>query len=167
MMENTKMEKIRKAAGTTAKVLKVLEIICIVVIVLLIVGGIGAMIIRDPSGLPGSLYIRDENSAVPKILNITDPNVSAGLTYIVKAATVAVMLAVVIILRKTFLDIEKSDSPFRPEILRRIRIAGILVTLMASNYSVAVCVMTGLASWCVYCIFDYGIELQKNEDETL
>ncbi len=166
-MEKTKIAKIRNAAGITAKVLKILEIICIVAIVLALVSGICAMILKNTDNLILFGNIHDENSPVRKVLNITDPDVAAGLSYFVAMGIAALILAVIIIIRKTFLEIEKSDTPFRESILKRIRITGILLTLMAVEYSIPMSILTGLTAWCVYCIFDYGIELQKQDDETL
>ena len=174
-MENSKIERIRKSAGVTAKVLNVLKIIAIVTIALCIVSGIAAMVLKADEAT-GTVRFRNfiffgnissEDFAVRKILNVTNPNVAAGLEAFAVAAVAAVMLAVIIILRKTFLEIEKSDTPFRPEILKRIRITGILIAVFAAFYSIGVGALTALTAWCVYCIFDYGIELQKNDDETL
>ena len=166
-MEKTKIEKIRKAAGITARVLRILEIICIIAIVLALISGVAAMILKSTDNLILFGNIRDENSTVRKVLNITDPDVAAGLSYFIAMGIAALILAVVIIVRKTFLEIEKSDTPFRESILKRIRITGILLTLMAVEYSIPMSILTGLTAWCVYCIFDYGIELQKQDDETL
>ena len=166
-MEKTKIEKIRKAAGITARVLRILEIICIIAIVLALISGVAAMILKSTDNLILFGNIRDENSTVRKVLNITDPDVVAGLSYFIAMGIAALILAVVIIVRKTFLEIEKSDTPFRESILKRIRITGILLALMAVEYSIPMSILTGLTAWCVYCIFDYGIELQKQDDETL
>ena len=174
-MENEKIRQIKKAAGITAKVLNVLKIIAIVVIVLSIVSGIAAMIIKTDETTNtvriGRLIflsnVSDENSPVRKWLNINKKNVAAGLDAFIAAAIAAIMLAVVIILRKTFLEIEKSDTPFREEVLKKVRTVGILITVFTLCYSVGAGALAGLTAWCVYCIFDYGVELQKNEDETL
>ena len=174
-MNHTKIERIRKAAGITAKVLNVLKIVAVVTIVLCIVSGITAMVVKTDAPVNtvriGNFIlmgnISDKNSPVGKLLNLQNPNIAAGLDAFVTAVMAAAMLAIVIILRKTFLEIEKSNTPFRPEVLKRIRITGVLMTIVALCYSVGVGAMTGLISWCIYCVFDYGIELQKNDDETL
>lgn len=174
-MENMKIQKIRKAASVTATVLNVLKIVAIVTIALCIVSGTAAMLIKtdvpDNTVRIGNLVflggIGDPNSLAGRLLNIQNPKVAAGLDAYIVAAMAAVMLAIVIILRKTFLEIEKSDTPFRAEVLNRIRITGILITIVALSYSIGIGAMTGLVSWCVCCIFDYGIELQKSDDETL
>ena len=48
-----------------------------------------------------------------------------------------------------------------------VAVTTILITIVALSYSIGIGAMTGLVSWCVCCIFDYGIELQKSDDETL
>ena len=174
-MESTKIERIKKSAGVTARVLNVLKIIAIVVIALSIVSGTAAMVIQTDEDVNtvriGHFIflgnISDEGSPAEKWLNVTEPRVAAGLDAYIVAAVAAVMLAIIIILRKTFLEIEKSDTPFRPEVLKRIRIAGIIITVFTLCYSVGAGAMAGLTAWCICCIFDYGIELQKNDDETL
>ncbi len=175
-MENEKIARIKKAAGFTAKVLNVGKYILIAVIVVSFIAGIGAMIVKDEALAGSTVRMRipflfgftdDGSSGVPKWLNITNPNVQAGLGAMEVAVVAAFMLALMVVLRRTFLEIEKSDTPFREDLLRRIRITGILVTLLVLRYSIANAVIVGLTAWCVYCIFDYGIELQRNEDETL
>ena len=86
-MENAKIAKIKKAAGITAKVLRILEIVCIIAIVLALIGGIAAMILKSTDNLIVFGNIRDENSPARKILNITDPDVAAGLSYFIAMAT--------------------------------------------------------------------------------
>jgi len=180
-MENAKIVKIRKAAGVTAKVLNVLKIVMIVVIVLCFIGGIGAMIISADEGTPeaalrntvrirGLLFFAQADEAGSPLtgwLNLKEPNVIAGLNFFATAVIAAMTLAVMVILRKTFLEIRDSDTPFREEVLKRLKITGILVTVIALNYAIGIGLIIGLTFWCFYRIFDYGIELQKNEDETL
>ena len=174
-MVNGKIERIRKAAGVTAKVLNVLKILAIVTIALCIVSGTAAMFIKADEATNtvriGNFFIlgnvSDADSALGKLLNITEPNVAAGLDALITAAVAGIMLTVIIILRKAFIEIEKSDTPFRTEVLKKVRIAGILISAFALCYSIGVGALMALTTWCVYCIFDYGIELQKNDDETL
>lgn len=175
-MENEKIARIKKAAGFTAKVLNVGKYLLIAVIAVSFIAGIGAMIIKDEALAGSTVRMRipflfgnaDDGSAfVTKWLNVKEPNVQAGLGALEVTVIAAFMLALIIVLRKTFLEIVKSDTPFREEILRRIRLTGILLTALVLRYSIANAVIVGLTAWCVYCIFDYGVELQKNEDETL
>ena len=68
---------------------------------------------------------------------------------------------------KTFKEIQESDSPFRPAILRNLGLPFILITLMSASSGLFFGAVVGIALWCVYCILDYGCELQKQSDETL
>ena len=71
------------------------------------------------------------------------------------------------ILKNVFTTIENSETPFNENVLNKVKIAGILVTILTFAKSLGIAVKVGLSFWCVYCILDYGVELQKNEDETL
>lgn len=180
-MQNAKIEKLKKAAGVTARVLNVLKIVMIVVIVLCFLGGISTMIIGAGEGIPeqalrntvrirGLLFFAQADEAGSPLtgwLNLKEPNVIAALNAFAACVIAAMVLAVVIILRKTFLEIRDSDTPFREEVLKRLKTLGVLVTIIALNYAAGVGLIIGLTFWCFYRIFDYGIELQKNEDETL
>ena len=106
-------------------------------------------------------------AALVKLMNRANQNDFAWVSWFVAAVMVALVLAVVIILRKTFIEIRESDSPYREEILQRIKALGILVTLIVFSYSIGNGVIIGLTFWCIYCIYDYGIVLQRNDDETL
>ena len=172
-MENTKIEKIKKAAAITAKVLNVIRIFLIVTIILCVFNGVVSMIYQG--GVNGSITLPNNTVefynvtyvTLVKLLNIADQNAFAWVRWFAVAVMMSLVLAVVIILRKTFIEIRESDSPYREEILQRIKVLGILVTLIVLSYSIGNGVMIGLSFWCIYCIFDYGIVLQKNDDETL
>ncbi len=172
-MENTKIEKIKKAAAITAKILTVFKIFLIATIVLCVFNGVTSLLYKG--GDSGSFVLPDNTVilynvtyvTMIKLLNIQNQNGFAWVSWFVVAVMVALVLAVVIILRKTFIDIKESDSPYREEILHRVKILGILVTLIVLSYSIGNGIIIGLTFWCVYCIYDYGIELQKNDDETL
>ena len=68
---------------------------------------------------------------------------------------------------KTFKEIRESDSPFRPAILKNLSLPFILITLMSASSGLFFGAVVGIVLWCVYCILDYGCELQKQSDETL
>jgi len=172
-MECTKIEKIKKAAAITAKVLNVFKIFLIVTIILCVFNGVVSMFYKG--GETGSFTLSNNTvkfnnatyAALVKLLNRANQNDFAWVSWFVVAVMVALVLAVVIILRKTFIEIRESDSPYREEILQRIKALGILVTLIVFSYSIGNGVIIGLTFWCIYCIYDYGIVLQRNDDETL
>ena len=185
-MENEKIIRIKKAAGVTSKVLNVIRIVLIVGTVLCLVGGTLTMCIRqkdssvelfgksivvhnlitvDGSIGNGSLSVTGFD--VIERLGIEDPCVKAGLNCFVAAFLCGLALFAVIVLRDTFGEIEKSDTPFKQDILKKIRLTGIIITAITLSSSIGIAAIVGLAFWCIYCIFDYGTELQKEADETL
>ena len=181
-MENIKLEKIKRSAGVTAKVLKAVRIILMVGMILAFVGGISTMAFRigddgktvevfgksiTVHGMVSFGDLSIHRFDILEGLNIEDPFTLAGLNCFVAAAICAMAMVAVILLERTFKSIETSDTPFRAEILNRIRLAGILVTLITLSASIGVAAIVGLTFWCLYCIFDYGTELQQGADETL
>ncbi len=180
-MENKKITNIKKASGVTAKVLNVIKVILIVAIVLCIVGGISVMVVRTSDGEKIELFgktitvhnmvdlgdLQVKGFDFVEMLGIESPFRKAGVNCFCAAAICALALVAVIYLKDTFAEIEKSETPFKPEILSKIKVTGILVTIITSASSIGVAAIVGLSFWCVYCIFDYGLELQKSADETL
>ena len=96
-MANEKIEKIKKAAGVTAKVLNVLKIIAIVTTALCVVSGVAAMLIKPDEAtktvrLGNFVFlgdVSDGNSPVGKLLNITEPNIAAGLDVVARTDALA------------------------------------------------------------------------------
>jgi hypothetical protein len=181
-MENTKIERIKKSAGVTAKVLNVIKTILIVGLVLAFVGGISVMCFRiGDEGKSIEVFgkkivvhnmvsfgdLSVESFDFVNMFDIEDPFLKAGVNCFFAAFMIVMVLVCVILIRKTFTTIEKSDTPFTPEVLRRIRITGILVTIIVLSASIGIAAVVGLTFWCIYTIFDYGVELQKDADETL
>ncbi len=172
-METEKIGRIKKAADITAKGLRLLEIFAVIAICFIVFSGIASIavkgqpvnVIRVSNFVIGN--VSDKNSTIGKILDIRTPGLAAALDCFITAALAGLVLAILVILRKIFLDVKNSDTPYRPEILRRIKITGILVTVFGVLCAPMIGFLGMLLAWCIYCIFDYGIELQKNEDETL
>jgi len=177
-MENTRIATIKKSAGIAEKVLNVIKTILIVGIVLCIVGAalvfagaeLGEFTVK---GETVTVYnIIDENATLPSNLDFLEDaplsnTVKMSITCIITAVFVALALVLVLIVKKMFSEIKESDTPFRASVLPRIRAVGIVLTLFVLTQSVGVAAITALTFWCIYCVFDYGVELQNNEDETL
>ena len=180
-MENTKIERIKKSAGVTAKVLNVIKTILIVGIVLAFIGGLSVFFRLGDDGKTVEVF--GKKIVVHNMVNIgdlsvksfdfidmfdiEDPFIRAGVECFFAAFLIAMVLVCVIMIRKTFTTIEKSDTPFKPEILRSIKITGILVTVVVLSASIGIAAVVGLTFWCICTIMDYGVELQKDADETL
>ena len=79
----------------------------------------------------------------------------------------AVFAVFLLIVGKVFEELKNSDTPFTESIQKKLKITAILVTLMVMTESLGMAAIVALGFWCVYSVFGYGIELQKNEDETL
>ena len=181
-MENRKLEKIKKSAGVTATVLNVIKTILIVGLVMAVVAGISVMCLRiEEEGKQVEVFgkkitvhnmvsigdLSVESFDFLDMFHIEDPFILAGVICFVAAVLISLVLIAVILLRRTFTVIQKSDTPFKPEVLRSIKLTGILVTIIVLTSSIGIAAVVGLAFWCIYTIFDYGIELQTDADETL
>ena len=180
-MGNKKIENIKKASHITANILNVIKVILIVGIVLCVVGGISAACIQTDGGTTISIFGKDVTvHGVVGLddmgkggfdfvddLPINNPFLRAAINCFAGAVVCGFALASVIILKNVFTTIENSETPFNENVLNKVKIAGILVTILTLAKSLGIAVMVGLSFWCVYCILDYGVELQKNEDETL
>ena len=183
-MKNEKIAAIKKSAKITATVVKVLRIIAIVGACICLVSGIvclamqgnadnmevlyenGNIRILSPIS-DGSFVFSNGGFEFLKGLHIDNLMVLAGLNCFCGAALLAVIAVVFLIIGRVFSEIKDSDTPFTESIQKRIRFAGILVTILVAMESIGTAVIVGLSLWCVYCIFGYGMELQKAEDETL
>lgn len=89
-------------------------------------------------------------------------------TYLITVGVLLICLAVVVhFIGKVFKEIEESYSPFKPQIVKSIKVAFILITLLSLESSLLIGVMVGFSLWSAVNIFEYGCELQKMSDETL
>ncbi|MDE6529850.1 MAG: hypothetical protein K2K96_03650 [Lachnospiraceae bacterium] len=86
-------------------------------------------------------------------------------------ATAAVMVSFVVVLHfvaKVFKALKESDSPFRPAIVKNIKIVFVLISILLvlqSGFLIGALVVLPL--WCIFLIFEYGCELQQQSDEIL
>lgn len=181
-MENTKIARIKKAAGVTATVLNVVKIILIVGMVMTLVAGVTVMGFRmGPEGKTVEVFGREivvhglvdfgdlkvDGFGFLDIFHIEDPFVLAGLNCFCATVVIAAAMVAVILLRSVFVAVKESDTPFKSEILGKLKIAAVIVTVIVLMESLGIAVIVALSFWCIYCVFDYGIELQKSADETL
>ena len=184
-MENTeakKIQKIKKSSRVTVKVLNVVKVILAVGLVLCLIGGICCLFIKTDDGTKIEMFGQTvtlhgpidmdtiENTKgfdMVDALNIKDPMTRASANCFAAAGVIICSLIVVLILKKTFMELAESDTPFNKDVLKRIKVTGIILTVISALSSGGIAVVIALSFWCIYCIFDYGIELQKNADETL
>ena len=137
-MENTKIQKIKKSAGTTAKVLKVIKTIILVGMICCIVGGVFTMLIQKdelgtfsilgrPITVHGMVDIENVNVGgfeFLKVFNIDNPFILAGLNCLVAAVICLAAYIVVNVIRNAFLEIESSDTPFTKNVMNSLLFGG-------------------------------------------
>ena len=182
-MNNEKILKIKKAAHNSATVLGVIKGILTAAVILCGVMALICFIFRlSPDGESVSIFGKTFTVYAPysftddlsvngfefvNKLNIESVNVKAAVNCIVAMCVVGVVLAAIIIIRDLFKKIEESDTPFTEEIAKQIKITGIVVSILVLTESVGIAAIVALSFWCFACVFEYGVELQKHEDETL
>ena len=125
----------------------------------------GSFRILSPVG--GEAMINGEGFNFINRLHIENFMVWSALNCFVAAVFVAIVTVVLVLIRKVFTELRDNDTPFTESVRRQLKITGILVTVSVLMESLAVAAIVGLSFWCLYCVFGYGMELQKSDDETL
>ena len=181
-MGNERISQIKKSAGISAKVMNVFAVITRVGAIISIVGAIICLISMGFTDKEGIIYQGEKTRIIVPTaqdfdmtggfeiiqkLNIENPMLWAAANCFAAVIVLALLSAVFIVIRNVFKEIAESDTPFTESIMKRLKIAGIIVTIFVLQSSLAAAVLTALTFWCVYSVFGYGMELQKNEDETL
>ncbi|MBR5896715.1 MAG: hypothetical protein IKZ39_03785 [Lachnospiraceae bacterium] len=181
-MENNNLKNIKKAAHITSKVLGVIQGILTAGAVLCLIGAICCFLLKfDENGKQVVFAGNGFNVYSPvdmgswdihsfefiEDLNIANPGLEAALNCVVAFFMVLITLIIIVIIKGAFKTIEASDTPFTKEVASKIKITGILITILVISESIGVAAVVALTFWCIYCIFEYGIELQQHEDETL
>ncbi len=181
---NEKLETIQKRSRIGAKVLSVLQTLVIVGAVLCLVGGCILIGLKDEinpeirerveSGQISVYEIRTQEGFLAATFDF-DERIAAGDYATAFAADCffgAVMCIFVCIvlfqLGIIFKSLSSEGTPFSENVMKRLKISFIVVTvaaLFASGLGLALVV--GLFLWCIYAIFEYGILLQTQVDETL
>ena len=182
-MENEKILNIKKAAHTTTKILNVIKGILLAAIIACGIGALLCFVIKfDPNGKEVNILGKNITIYAPvdymeqmdvqgfefvNGLKIESASIEAAVNCIVAMAVVALAMVAIIIIRNLFKLIEDSDTPFTAEIAKKIKVTGIVVSVIVLTESVGIAAIVALSFWCFSCIYEYGIELQKHEDETL
>ena len=180
-MGNEKIDQIKRSSGITAKVLKVLIVITKISAIICLVGTIiclAGMFVTKEGVLFQSENVRvllptpsdidtSGGFSIVRDLEIENTMLWAAANCFVAVVLLVVLTIFLTLIRNVFNEISESDTPFTESILKRLKIAGIILTLFVLQESLVGAAITGLTVWCIYSVFEYGIELQKNEDETL
>lgn len=179
--EINKLVQIKKAGNVTAKVLKVLARICEICTILVFIASIVMIVNKDQ--LRQSI---DEQVAAGKaevtldafitlgtmkidnpLIKIDDSAMQAIVASWIGIVGCALVTVVLYILRRMFISIADSGTPFTEDTLKKLRVVGIIVPILVLTQSVIAAAIVALTFWCLYTVFDYGCVLQKNADETL
>lgn len=106
-------------------------------------------------------------SGIIDLAAIESPAVELGVILIVTAVLLICFTVVLHFVAKVFQSLKKNDSPFRPEVVKSLKIAFVLIALLALSNSLLIGAIVSLSLWCIFLIFEYGCELQQQSDETL
>ncbi len=179
---NVKIEKIQKSSNVALILVRITKILCIVLSVIAIVCGCVIIGMKsyidqefDKAAEEGA-YAKEElevlldggfleNIFVPE--NMESIAMTLGV-YVIVAGIMLICFAVVMhFVGKVFRNIKESYSPFRPEIVKNLKVAFVLITVLVLQSSLLIGAVVGFSLWCVCQIVEYGCELQKQADETL
>lgn len=178
---NLKIQKIKKSSHTALILARIAKIFSIVMSVAAIGCGCGLI------GLNGYLDQEIERALGEGTLTAEELYINAGglldtalnlskvdsisVTLGVYLCVIGIMLICFAIvfhfMAKVFREIGESYSPFRPEIVKNMKVVFVLVTVLVLRSSLLIGVIICFSLWCILQIFEYGCELQRQSDETL
>lgn len=182
---NLKVEKIQKSSSIALKAARVVKVILIVGAVLTLAAGCMLIAFQEPINrevekavargdiIKEEIMPRVEDSAgfeMHLVAYLTKDGYFAEVlgTYLFTVGVLLVLLAAVMhFIGKVFQEIQVSYSPFKPEIVKSIKVAFVMITLLSLENSLLIGIMVGFSLWSVVNIFEYGCELQRQSDETL
>lgn len=180
--QNNKMKKIKQSSNIAMRIVTIGKIFMIMIAVVTFMSGIILLAVSTDSEANEQFRQIAETGQLTIGMSIFGFDIDTDLVEgalgwngLVVLGGFMFLLCVLFILfaitlhfvAKTFQEIRDSDSPFRPAVLKNLRLPFILITLVAAQNSLLFGAVVGIALWCVYCIVDYGCELQKLSDETL
>lgn len=178
-MNTNKIEKIQKTSKIALKVTNVAKVICIVAAIIVFVAGIIVLAYSDEVNEAIRQEVESGEVLAEDILEGLNSAKAMELIHENKIATVLtaymVIVAIMLILvsvvwhfiGKVFKNLTENYSPFNVDIIKDLKIAFILITIISLRSSILFGIVTGLALWCIINIFEYGCILQQQSDETL
>lgn len=178
---NVKIQKIQKASKTALILVKIAKVLCIVASVITIGCGIGfigahnyldqefAKAIESGELEADDVYI-NAGGFLDGALNLEKVD-SVAMTlggYLMALGGILICFSIVLhFVGRVFKDIMESYSPFRPEIVKSLKVVFVLIIVLTLQSSLLIGAIVGFSLWCVFWIFEYGCELQRQADETL
>lgn len=178
---SVRIQKIQKTSKIASNIVKFAKIFLIVMSVLIIGCGLGFIGTKNYLDQEIEKALGEGELTVDELyvnaggfldqaldLSMEDSIASAiGVRLIVGGIILICLSAIMHFLGKVLKDIRESYSPFRPEIIKSLKVVFVLTTLFALHSSLLMGAVIGLFMWCILQIFEYGCELQKQSDETL
>jgi len=178
-MNQQMIEKIQKTSKRVLLITNIAKIFCIVMGIIIILAGviclattkqINEQVVQEVNS--GAVVISDvfDGMSDEMTRDILDKGYTAYVfvAYVVTAGLILFGLAAIFhFIGKIFKDLKESYSPFVPGVVKDLKIAFVIITVISVLNSLLIGLITGLALWCVLHIFEYGCELQKLSDETL
>lgn len=178
---NVKIQKIKKSSNVALILVRFAKVFCIFMSVVTIGSGIGFIAAKDyldgeivrALGV-GELEVDDLYvngfGVLDSAINLTKVD-SVAVTLAGDLIALGVILICFAItfhfMGKVFADIKESYTPFRPEIIKKLKVIFALATVLTLQSSLLIGAIVGFSFWCMFQIFEYGCELQKQSDETL
>lgn len=176
-----KIQKIQKSSNAALVLVRIAKIFFIAMSVATIGCGIGfigarnyldqelARAMQAGELKPDEMYV-NAGGFLEGALNLARVD-SVAVTlgaYLIAMGVILIIFAIVAhFMMKVFKDIKESYSPFRPEIVSNLKVVFIIITILTLNSSLLIGAIVGFSLWCVFRIFEYGCELQRQSDETL
>lgn len=178
---NVKIQKIQKNSNVALCLITVTKILLIACAVISFSAGcwcIGAKDYVDREWAKAGVITKEELSMAIQIdggllsgmidlKSVDSVAVTVGVTLLIAAVIMICFTVVLHFVAKVFKVLKESDSPFRPEIVKSLKIAFVLTALLVLQSSLLIGAIVALSLWCIFLIFEYGCELQQQSDETL
>lgn len=183
---NEKLTRVKKSCRIGRTACNVLKIICLIGAIGALVGFVMVMVARGQVNTDGySSLIEDEDPEVAtweisnddlRSVGIFAELIPASADDLLKIALVSLFSAVTAglaallfhIFGQVFYAILNGESPFTEDILKKLKIDFILISLiLLFSVGLGSAVVAAFLFWCLYNIFDYGCVLQRDADETL
>ncbi len=195
MEEQQKLERIKKSCNTGKKVTFVLFIIAIVGSVLCLFASISIFCMKDSVDtmvqkgiddghitvgntigsvkafnidLGGINNFHSDVPAIEKALKDHPYSIVISIYSLVATVCLIVMAVMLKLINSVFALIIKEENPFTDKVIQKVMVVMIafsVIMLMAVGLGFGV--LSGVVTWVVYTILDYGKQLQIQADETL
>lgn len=185
MSESEKrLESVKSKCKTASVVLLLFKIILAIAIVLCVIGIIISIVSADTidatfaSGEYSEELSDNINFSVQSSIGIIEFDVDELFEEGMYAKAMSIMCStglcvcivafITVSLFKSIFDVlTKGDSPFEEKVIKKLKSTFIFFAIGTMIIELKTGIMVGLFLWCIYGIFQYGGELQRQSDETL